>query len=210
MNITLPGTLIVLLSGLLISGCQVLPTPAKVTLYALPASPSTAEADVSGKAPHQAHSGKSLQLTIPGSSDALAGNRLMVKDSHHGLTAYAGVRWESSVPHLWHDYLHQKLLADPGFPVVSTASESLVTDWVLMGTLRDFQLETGKGTEQVAIRYNAIVVSSKTREHIASYTFSAEEPVVGTEPAEVIEGFGRAADQVSNDLLNWLITLPSK
>lgn len=197
--------LVVWIGGLMLAGCQVLPTPAKVTLYAIPA---TEKASPNKLAQHQDQLTRSLKITVPGSSDALAGNRLMVKDRDQGLTAYPGARWESTVPQLWHDYLHQKLLADDRFPVVSTTAEGLVSDWVLMGTLRDFQLETG--SDQVVIRYDAMVISSKTRQHIASRTFSVATSVTGDKASAVVKGFGQVADQLSEELLNWMTAIPSK
>lgn len=204
-GITRSRLIFVLITALLFTGCQVLPTPAKVTLYAIPvqASPdATAQTATTLE--------KSLKLAIPGTSDALSGNRLMVKDDSQGLTAFAGARWESTVPQLWHDYLHQRLLADSRFPVVSTAGEGFVTDWILMGTLRDFQLATANDSTRVVIRYDALVISSKSRKHVASRSFAVQETVKDTEAPTVVAGFGRGADQLSDELLNWLMTLPSK
>jgi cholesterol transport system auxiliary component len=187
---------------LALTACQVLPEPQSVTLYQLP---ETETAGIAGEPVSW-----SLRISTPRTTDALSGNRLMVMTNNHALTAFAGVRWESSVPELWRDHLHRSLLADGRIPSVSTARENLKATRELLGTLRDFQAELGGSPRAVVIRYDAVIADINSRRQLARRTFFVREPVDNDSAPALVEGFGRASQKLSADVVNWLLTVDSK
>ncbi|MCY1440199.1 ABC-type transport auxiliary lipoprotein component [compost metagenome] len=121
------------------------------------------------------------------------------------ISAYQGVRWDDRGTLLLRDRLIDAFRADGRIGAVSSDDSRLATDLVLAGDLRAFQGEYRAGRVEVHILLEARLVQSGTRRMLASQRFEVREEVGGTAPAQVVTAFGRAADRLSAQVLDWTL-----
>ena len=188
-----------LVTALILSACQILPERPDVALYQLP--PSTIS-----RAP-QADSAAtvSLRLDRPGTSDALGGNRILVLTADNSFAAYPGARWSAPVPTLWRDWLLDAFWRDGSVNQLSVAADGLQAQFELSGMLRALHTEFDDGRTQAVIRYDALLIDTRSREIVASQRFEAREPSAGNTAESAVAALGVAADRLAGELIDWTL-----
>lgn len=187
------------LAAFFLSGCQILPERPQVALYQLP--PSTLD-----RAPETAGAGvDSLRLDLPGTSDALGGNRILVLTTDNSFEAYPGARWSAPVPALWRDWLLDAFWRDGSIDQLSAAADGLQAQLELGGMLRALHTELRDGRTQALIRYDALLIDTRSRTIVARQRFEAREPTADNTAAAAVAALGVAADRLATDLIAWTL-----
>lgn len=184
---------------LVLAGCFSLEPAEPVRLYRLPEA--SAEST-----PRQSTVDTTLRINRPGTSDALAGRRILAAPEAHRLSAWPGARWVSPAPQLWRDWLVAHLLADGRIAHVAGDGESIRADLELGGTLRAFHSEqTEEGRQRATLVFDARLVATGSQRILASRTFSAREVATADDLEAVVAAFGRAAERVGTALADWVV-----
>ncbi len=186
----------VLLSVCLLTGCTVLPERSATILYTLP--PAT------GMTTNATAALDSLRLATPSAPEALGGTRLLVQRDN-GFEAHAGARWAASVPVLWRDWLLDAFWKDGRVAALSTSSDGLQATLELGGVLRAFHHEIQGEFSRAVIHFDARLIETASRRILASQRFEVEERVQGREAAQVVDALGRAAQQLSGEVIAWTL-----
>jgi len=185
---------------LFVSACSVLPQSQEVTLYRLPNNPSVQQSSEAGNLPP-------VIVRLPQSSGALSTSRiLVVPPNSNEVSAYASVRWQDKTPIVLRDRLVDDMRSDGRFAAVSTDAALAGADFELGGDLNAFQVEHPEGQTVVHLRYDALFSDRANGKAVASKRFEIVEPVQGKDVAQVVEAFGRATDQLSQQVIKWVAT----
>lgn len=180
-----------------LNGCTILPGPSDQDVYRLP--PPTLTASDQGSVD------VSLSILRPKASGALASPRIVVIPQDHRVSAYRGSRWSAPAPVLWRDYLLDAFQKDGRIDRLSGDSEGVRADWELGGMLRSFHTEYQQGGPRVMIEFDARLVDTQSREIVASRQFVVTQPIDGEQVTQVVEAFGRAADQMARQITAWTV-----
>lgn len=194
--ISLRLALISLILGLL-SACSILPDSPQLNHYELPA---TVMQPLGGEpAPY------TLQLLTPYANRTLNTQRILVNPEGYELRAYQGAAWIDNAPSLLRDRLAQALLETQLVRAITFAGESGNPNLVLQIHLYRFQVHYDDGVPNVHIQLNAQLISRQTGKILAVQPVYVKQEVSdGVELDAVIPAFGKAADEVSRDLTQWL------
>lgn len=183
--------------GLLLGGCSILPRSETPEVYLLPTTATEA-------APQQPALHKSVRIDPPQAGRALDNDRIAVVPQGNVITSYAGARWSDRAPRLLRDRLLDAFRADGRFVALSSDDGQLHADLELTGDLRAFQSEYVQGVPVVVIRYDAQLVSGRSREIVATHRFDIRQPVAGKEVPQVVTAFGQAGDKLAEQVLSWV------
>lgn len=192
--------LLVLLGTVTLSACQILPERPEVALYQLPPSSITAASDVGSTVVG------SLRLDRPGTSDALGSNRILVLAADNSFEAYPGARWSAPVPTLWRDWLLDAFWRDGSINQLSVSADGLQAQLELGGMLRAFHTEYRDGRLAALIRYDALLIDTRSREIVARQRFEAREPATDNTAESAVQALGIAADRLAAELIGWTST----
>ena len=192
---------LLLLSGL--AACSILPPVEPVTYYRLPATSLTL--------PAKLHSSPSLPMSLrinqPNADGLLAGARIVVLPDDNQLSVYQGVRWEAPAPILWRNNLMDTWSQTGKIQYLSSDTEALQVDLELGGTLRAFHTEYHAGQPKVHIQFDAQLIDPRSRRILASQRFSSQQVPASADAAAVVAAFGEAQQQLSQQLLTWLLSV---
>lgn len=183
--------------AVILSACQILPERPEVALYQLPPSSLAASAVTDNTI--------SLRLDRPGTSDALGGNRILVLAADNSFEAYPGARWSAPVPTLWRDWLLDAFWRDGSIGQLSVSADGLQAQFELGGMLRALHTEYGNGRTQALIRYDALLIDTRSREIVASQRFEAREPTADNTAESAVAALGVAADRLAGELIDWVL-----
>ncbi|PJI49324.1 MAG: ABC transporter [Pseudomonas sp.] len=181
----------------LLGACSILPEAESPDFYLLPATqqPTRSTAVVNW----------SLRVSAPTASLALDSNRIAVVPQGNQLSSYQGSRWANRAPGLLRDRLLDAFTANGSIRALSSDESSLQADLDLTGELRAFQSEYQNGKPVIHIRYDARLVRTLGLRIVASRTFEVSQPVEGKQVPEVVSAFGKAADQLSAQVVEWTL-----
>ncbi|WP_259753467.1 ABC-type transport auxiliary lipoprotein family protein [Pseudomonas sp. GCEP-101] len=181
----------------LLGACSILPEAESPDFYVLPATqqPARGPATVNW----------SLRVSAPTASLALDTNRIAVVPQGNQLSSYQGARWSNRAPGLLRDRLLDAFTANGSIHALSSDETSLQADLDLTGDLRAFQSEYQNGRPVIHIRYDARLVRTLGQRIVASRTFEVSQPVDGKQVPEVVSAFGKAADQLSAQVVEWTL-----
>lgn len=190
--------MILVLSAVFISACQILPERPEVALYQLPPS-SIAGASVTDTT-------TSLRLDRPGTSDALGSNRILVLAADNSFETYPGARWTAPVPTLWRDWLLDAFWRHGSIDQLSVSADGLQAQFELGGMLRALHTEFRDGRTQAVIRYDALLIDTRSREIISRQRFAAREPTADNTAESAVQALGVAADRLATELIDWTLS----
>ena len=192
-----------ILVAVAVSGCSLLSSAPPQTVYRLPAP--------TGAAHHESKLNTSLCVMTPKASGALGRSRILVAPDEQQISAYPDVRWNTFTPVLVRDYLLEAFINDGRIRQLSSEEDLLRPDVLLSGALRSFQVEyRASMPPQATVCFDARLVDPVTRKIIAARRFMARDTVQGEAMDEIVASFGRAANTVVQELVNWAaVNLPS-
>jgi len=181
----------------LLGACSILPEAESPDFYLLPSAqqPARSSSTVNW----------SLRISAPTASLALDSNRIAVVPQGNQLSSYQGARWSNRAPGLLRDRLLDAFTANGSVRALSSDEASLQADLDLTGELRAFQSEYQNGKPVIHIRYDARLVRTLGQRIVASRTFEVRQPADGKQVPEVVSAFGKAADQLSAQVVEWTV-----
>ncbi|QBZ87209.1 ABC transporter [Pseudomonas viciae] len=187
-----------LLAGfILMGGCSILPKAEPSDIYRLPAT----QAAVSSGAPVS----WSLRLASPQASEVLNSPKIAVIPQGNLFSSYAASRWSDPAPELLRNRLLDGFAQDGRLRLLSVADSNLQADLELGGQLQAFQTEYQGAAASVVIRLDALLVRGSDQRILASRRFEVHQPLNDVKVPAVVEGFGRASDRLTAEVVNWTL-----
>lgn len=186
-----------LLTGLL-SACSVLPKGEPLKVYLLPSN-------LPVRAAGEQRESWSLRVNRPQSSQLLDSPRIAVLPQGDRISAYQGARWSDRAPALFRDRLIGAFLDDGRVGAVSSDDGRLQADLELSSDLRAFQSEYRNGRPEVHILLDARLVQAGNQRILASRRFEVRQIAGDTAVESVVKTFGAANDQLSRQLIDWVV-----
>ena len=181
----------------LLGACSILPEAESPDFYLLPATQQPVRGNTAVN--------WSLRVSAPTASLVLDSNRIAVVPQGNQLSSYQGARWSNRAPGLLRDRLLDAFTANGSIRALSSDEASLQADLDLTGELRAFQSEYQNGKPVIHIRYDARLVRTLDQRIVASRSFEVSQPVDGKQVPEVVSAFGKAADQLSAQVVEWTL-----
>ncbi|NLA89908.1 MAG: hypothetical protein GX844_08585 [Alcaligenaceae bacterium] len=196
-RLAVAGTLMACLSA-----CTILPKGPELTVYQLPQLPVHAQSAPSNQ--------DVLRVAIPYSSNYLNTQRVAVLTPERSLAVMNGIRWEDLSTVVFRDSLIRAIRSAGIYKSVTNDDTSL-GNYVLLSELQDFQVDYTMEPAQVVVSVDVNLVdleSSAKRTSTNSRFFSATAPVQSKSNEAVIDAFADANNQVQQQVIQWLSTLP--
>lgn len=189
---------LLLLAGFaLAGGCSILPKAEPSDVYRLPATqaPVSAGTAVSW----------SLRLASPQTSEVLNSPKIAVIPQGNLFSSYAASRWSDPAPVLLRNRLLDGFAQDGRVRLLSVADSNLQADLELGGQLQAFQTEYQGTAASVVIRLDALLVRGFDQRILASRRFEVRQPLNDVKVPAVVDGFGRAGDRLTAEVVNWTL-----
>ncbi len=195
---TLRPTAIVLVSAalLLSSGCSILPESEPATLYRLPSS------DIRPVTSDSMATRQRLAVAAPQAGHLLSSNRIVVYPEGNVVNVYEAARWQENAPALLQSRLITGLQQSRLF--ASVGSDSLPSERLLLSELRHFQSDYATHPPTVKVQLDVQLVSTQNRASIATQSFTTSAQAISTDIPDVVDAFGAASDDLTEQLVNWL------
>ncbi|SFT97950.1 ABC-type transport auxiliary lipoprotein family protein [Halomonas saccharevitans] len=184
------------LSGLL-AGCSVIPKSEPVRLFTLPAPTLLASSEAAREL--------TLRVDTPGAGAPLDGRRLLIMPTPGEFQAYGGARWRDDAPRLLRDHLIEALRRDGRLSTVIDETSRAQNDAALTGHLGAFHARYREGNAEVVVRLDAQLLDDRSREVRASRRFEAVMASDGDGLEAVVAAFGRAADRLAVEVVDWTL-----
>jgi cholesterol transport system auxiliary component len=194
------GTLLAALLTFL-SSCSILPTPQTLAIYQLP-PPSIAAAAKTDQLPQLP---LTLHISKPDSSRVTDTQRVLILRQDNRISAYKGARWSDSPPVLLRNQLTSAFRADGRLSIVGDKNVNQKRDLELSGELYSFHVEYVGGKPAAVIRFYAVLAQPTRNRVIASRSFEIRQPVEGNGMPEVVASFGKGADDLARQIIDWAI-----
>ncbi|MCF5050946.1 ABC transporter [Pseudomonas syringae] len=180
----------------LISACSILPKADPTDVYRLASAQTT----------HQgAPVAWSLRVNKPQTSEFLDSPRIAVVPNGDLISSYANSRWSDPSPVLLRNRFMDGFQRDGRVTLLSTDDTNLQSDYELGGQLQAFQSEYRGSAVEVVIRLDARLVRGSDQRIVASRRFEVRQPVSDTKVPAVVAGFGRAGDQLNQQVVDWVV-----
>lgn len=188
--------LLVVLAGIVLAGCKILPEREPVGLY----TPMLHFAD------HNVGDAVSwrLALTQPTASGQLKTVHILVRPLPNQIEVYPRAAWSQSPPGLLGDALLEALEADGRLPVVQRSSTGLGRDYELQVDLRAFELVLTDGP-QASVRLRADLLRQPAGRFVASRSFQIEVPASGQDVDAAVSALGQGLEQLLPELIDWTV-----
>jgi cholesterol transport system auxiliary component len=183
---------------LLTSACSILPKSEPSDVYRLPIN------SAAGKPANVQPMNWSLRLARPKASETLDSPRIAVVPQGDLISSYKGARWSDPAPVLWRNRLLDAFARDGRVPLLSTDDSNLQADFEVGGELQAFQSEYHGEAIDVVIRLDARLVSDNQR-IVATRRFEVRQPLKDKQLPAVVAGFGKAADVLAAQVLQWTV-----
>ncbi|SFH44078.1 cholesterol transport system auxiliary component [Nitrosospira sp. Nsp14] len=181
----------------LLSSCSILPKKT-VEVYQLPPSSITI-ATAPDRLPLTLHIAKADSSRVTDSQRVV----ILNKDNH--VSAYKSVRWSDPPPVLLRNQIASAFRADGRLSLVSDYNPTLARDLELSGDLGAFHVEYADGKPVVVIRFYAVLAHPGLKRSISARGFESRQPVKGKGMPEVVAAFGKGADDVAREIIEWTI-----
>lgn len=185
------------LLGVALSACTFIGRREPLKVYVLPA----AALPVSGRDQLPL----TLRIDTPRAGRALYGSRILVMPTTHQLSAYQGARWSDNAPALLHNRLVEAFRQDNRLAAVVDEGDRVSADFDLVSDLGAFHSEYALGRPRAVIRLDVRLIDSGRQRVLAARRFEVREKSADESVDAVVEAFGRAADELSRQLVNWTL-----
>lgn len=177
-----------------LSGCSILPTSPPKTRYNLPAATLK---------PVATQKNTSIYVATPQANRIVNSTHILVQPTSEEIQVYQGNQWVDNAPTLIRERFVQALNDANLYQAVS-ANSALATPWALMGTLRHFQVKYQDNQPVVIIQYDAQLVDRDKATIVDNTRFVVNQPATDAQITAIVDAFGLAADQLSQELITWL------
>jgi cholesterol transport system auxiliary component len=181
----------------LLSSCAILPKET-LEVYQLPPSSITI-ATAADRLP------LTLHISKADSSRVTDSQRVLILNKDNRVSAYKSARWSDPPPVLLRNHIASAFRADGRLSLVSDNNPNLARDLELSGDLGAFHVEYSGGMPVAIIRFYAILAHPARNRSIAARGFESRQPVKGKGMPEVVAAFGKGADDVARQIIDWTI-----
>jgi cholesterol transport system auxiliary component len=180
-----------------LSSCSILPKET-LEVYQLPPS-SIGIATGADRLPWTLHISKADSSRVTDSQ------RVLILNHDNRISTYKSVRWSDPPPVLLRNHIATAFRADGRLSLVSDNNPNLARDLELSGDLVAFHVEYSNGMPVAIIRFYAVLAHPARNRSIAARGFESRQPVKGRGMPEVVAAFGRGADDVAREIIDWTI-----
>lgn len=178
----------------LISGCSILPKSDPQARFNLPAS--TLSAPVSKQK-------GVLFVAVPQGTRLSSSNYILIQPEHTEIQVYKGTLWADTVPSLLRERLITAFSEAQLFDAIS-GDAALRSDLALETYIQRFQVQFENDQPVVHVQVDAKLVDSNTASILRSQRFYVTRPAQSKDVVQLVNAFGKATDQLSLELLQWL------
>ncbi|MGP9567327.1 ABC-type transport auxiliary lipoprotein family protein [Halomonas sp. AOP25-F1-15] len=178
------------------SGCSILPESEPATLYRLPAAP------IAVAASHAPLANQRLGIAAPEAGYLLSSNRIVVYPERAIVNVYEDARWHEDTPELLQARLIDGLQQSQLFAGVG--SDRLPHDLLLLSELRHFQSDYVTQPPTVKVQLDVQLLGTQNRTPLAAMDFSASAQATSVDITDVVDAFGLASDELTEQLAAWL------
>ena len=191
-----PSILFISTALLFSAGCSILPESDPSTLYRLPASDLPSAAISSNSVSQR------LGIADPEAGYLLSSNRIVVYPERNVVNVYEGARWHEDVP----DLIKARLIAglQQSQLFAGVGSDRLPHDLLLLSELRHFQSDYVTNPPTAKVQLDVQLVGTRHRTPLAAMNFSTSAQASSVEITDVVDAFGSASDELTEQLAAWL------
>tara|TARA_R100001039_G_C1853052_1_gene114197 strand:+ start:2772 stop:3251 length:480 start_codon:yes stop_codon:yes gene_type:complete len=143
-----------------------------------------------------------LAVAAPQAGHLLSSNRIVVYPEGNVVNVYEAARWQENAPALLQSRLITGLQQSRLF--ASVGSDSLPSERLLLSELRHFQSDYATHPPTVKVQLDVQLVSTQNRASIATQSFTTSAQAISTDIPDVVDAFGDASDDLTEQLVNWL------
>jgi|TARA_R110000796_G_scaffold200040_1_gene316141 cholesterol transport system auxiliary component len=143
-----------------------------------------------------------LAVAAPQAGHLLSSNRILVYPEGNIVNVYEGARWQENASALLQSRLITGLQQSRLF--ASVGSDSLPSELLLLSELRHFQSDYATRPPTVKVQLDVQLVSTQNHASIATQSFTTSAQSISTDIPDVVDAFGAASDELTEQLVNWL------
>ena len=190
---------LLLLAGLPLTGCSIIPDPKDApTIYAPEAK---AEAD-----PAWPSVAWQLATTRPGAARVLDSSRIAVSPVPGELQVYKGAVWARTPPEMLEDGVLRTLEDSGKIPAVARQGSGIGADYRLLMEIRHFEAEyAGAAVPSAVVEVSAKLLHASDQAVVGSRRFRHAQAASGTDAAVVADAFAQALRATSHDIAGWVL-----
>ena len=144
-----------------------------------------------------------LHISKADSSRVTDSQRVLILNHDNRISTYKSVRWSDPPPVLLRNHIATAFRADGRLSLVSDNNPNLARDLELSGDLVAFHVEYSDGMPVAIIRFYAVLAHPARNRSIAARSFESRQPVKSKGMPEVVAAFGKGADDVAREIIEW-------
>ena len=162
-------------------------------------APTTFDLSVPEKVGRASAGRSQLVVGEPSALQQLDSERILVRGPDNTVSFLGGSQWADRLPRLVQFRIVQAF--ENQGRAVARAGTGVTGDRALLGELRAFHLEAGRG--EVVVEFSARLVDASTSRIVAAQVFRATEPVGSDNPTQVAAALDRAMQTMLAELIRW-------
>jgi len=148
----------------------------------------------------------SLVVDEPTAPRQIDTSRIALMSGPFRVEYYADVEWTDDAPAMVQLLLIQSFENTRRFPVVAPSRQTLATDFLLLSSLRKFQVEKdASGSPQATVVLEATLLRMPRRTPIATGRFERATPATSTSTEAVTAAFDASLDDVMRRVVDWTL-----
>jgi cholesterol transport system auxiliary component len=171
-----------------------------------PPPPQFTLSAVTGFPPAPKPVGWSLVVDEPTAPRQIDTSRIAVMNGPFQVKYYADVEWTDTAPSMVQLLLLQSFQNTGRLPVVAPTRQTLATDFLLLSTLRKFQVERdAAGTPQAEVVLETTLMRMPRREPVATARFERATPLAADSIDAVTAAFNTSLGEVMRRVVEWTL-----
>lgn len=151
-----------------------------------------------------------LLIDMPSAPLDLNSSRIAIAPAPDRIDYYADVAWVDRVPPLLQALILESFDRSGRIAAVQRQGGGLRADYVLATELRDFEVDATQPNSAAHLRLTARLVRMRDRSIVASRTFEATGPAVGSGIDTVVASFNGALGDILPQIVTWALTTGSQ
>jgi cholesterol transport system auxiliary component len=171
-----------------------------------PPPPQFTLSPVTGFPPGQRPVGWSLVVDEPTAPRQIDTSRIAVMNGPFQVKYYADVEWTDTAPSMVQLLLLQSFQNTGRLPVVAPTRQTLATDFLLLSTLRKFQVDRdAAGMPQAEATLETTLLRMPRREPVATARFERATPLPSDSIDAVTAAFNASLGEVMRRVVEWTL-----
>lgn len=146
--------------------------------------------------------GAQILVKQPTSLDAINSARIVVRPSPRVITYLAGAQWSDTVPKMFQAKLVEAFENSGRTGATAKPGDGLVIDYQLVGDLRRFEVLEDAALIEISLK----LLSDRSGKVIETRVFETRQRASSTTADGYVSAFDTAFDEISRDIINWVLT----